>query len=242
MRSQEAKKPRSREQRTISRRISRRTILDFSTSWFLGFLVSWLLGISPAFAGPSPAPASASRVPAPGLSAPSPFLNVGRLGEWAAQAALREGHLLSHLRGIDPFGITIRGPYKGLPPVAEHPAEKPNLAVAAAKIPTLEKAVQALPIGGVNARGREILVGSRSIHEGDLLVLESGGSPFVVWVQSVEERGVLFCDIDLQKHILRPVGSAPKGLPVAAAPKELPGDPAYGIPDISHFLNKDAQQ
>ena len=242
MRSQEAKKPRSREQRTISRRISRRTILDFSTSWFLGFLVSWLLGISPAFADPSPALASASRVPAPGLSAPSPFLNVGRLGEWAAQAALREGHLLSHLRGIDPFGITIRGPYKGLPPVAEHPAEKPNLAVAAAKIPTLEKAVQALPIGGVNARGREILVGSRSIHEGDLLVLESGGSPFVVWVQSVEERGVLFCDIDLQKHILRPVGSAPKGLPVAAAPKELPGDPAYAIPDISHFLNKDAQQ
>ena len=241
MRSQEAKKPRSREQRTISRRISRRTILDFSTSWFLGFLVSWLLGISPAFADPSPALASASRVPAPGLSAPSPFLNVGRLGEWAAQAALREGHLLSHLRGIDPFGITIRGPYKGLPPVAEHPAEKPNLAVAAAKIPTLEKAVQALPIGGVNARGREILVGSRSIHEGDLLVLESDGSPFVVWVQSVEERGVLFCDIDLQKHILRPVGSAPKGLPVAAASKELPGDPAYGIPDISHFLNKGAQ-
>ena len=242
MRSQEAKKPRSREQRTISRRVSRHTILDFSTSWLLGFLASWLLGISPAFAGPSPAPASgASRVPA----APSPFLNVSQLGESAAQAALREGHLLSHLRGIDPFGITIRGPYKGLPPVAEHPAEQPtplNLAAAAAKIPTLEKAVQALQIGGVNARGREILVGSRSIHEGDLLVLEFGGSHFVVWVQSVEERGVLFCDIDLQKHILRPVGSAPKGLPVAAAPKELPGDPAYGIPDISHFLNKDAQQ
>ena len=131
---------------------------------------------------------------------------------------------------------------KVFPPSRNTQRKNRNLAVAAAKIPTLEKAVQALPIGGVNARGREILVGSRSIHEGDLLVLESGGSHFVVWVQSVEERGVLFCDIDLQKHILRPVGSAPKGLPVAAAPKELPGDPAYGIPDISHFLNKDAQQ
>src|SRR5271166_6247226 len=114
MRSQEAKKPRSREQQTTSRRVSPRTILDFSTSWILGFLASWLLGISPAFADPSPAPASgASRVPA----APSPFQNVSRLGESAAQAVLREGHLLSHLRGIDPFGITIRGPYKGLPPV-----------------------------------------------------------------------------------------------------------------------------
>ena len=123
---------------------------------FLASLVSWLLGVSPAFAGPSPAPASgASRVPASGASAPSPFLNVSRLGESAAQAALREGHLLSHLRGIDPFGITIRGPYKGLPPVAEHPAEQPtsaDQAAAAAKVPTLEKAVQALQIGGVNAR------------------------------------------------------------------------------------------
>lgn len=206
-----------------------------------------LISVLPAFAAPSPAPLSGAwRVPASGASAPSPFLNVLRLGESATQIALREGHLLSHLRGIDPFGITIRGPYKGLPPVAEHPAEQPNvldLAAAAAKVPTLEKAVQALQIGGVNTGQREILIGSRSIHEGDLLVLESGGSRFVVWVQSVEARGVTFCDINLQKHILRPVGSAPKGLPVAAAPKELPGNPAYGIPDISHFLNnKDAQQ
>jgi hypothetical protein len=201
-----------------------------------------LVLLLPAFAGPLPAP---SRVPASSTSAPSPFLNVIRLGESATQAAWRGAHLLSHLRGIDPFGITIRGPYKGLPAVAEHPPEQPNplnLAAAAAKIPTVEKAVQALPIGGVDVGKREILIGSRSVHEGDLLVLESGGSRFVVWVQSVEDRGVTFCDIDLQKHLLKPVGSAPKGLPLAAAPKELPGDPAYGIPDIRHFLNKDAQQ
>ena len=189
---------------------------------FFGFVASWLLGISPAFAGPAPAPASgASRVPA----APSPFLNVGRLGEWAAQAALREGHLLSHLRGIDPFGITIRGPYKGLP-VAEHPAEKPNplnLAAAAAKYLHSKKPYKLYRSGGVNARGREILVGSRSIHEGDLLVLESGGSHFVVWVQSVEERGVLFCDIDLQKHILRPVGSRAKRVTGCSCPKRIAG-------------------
>jgi hypothetical protein len=198
-----------------------------------------LMSLLPVFAGPAP---GASRLPAASASAPSPFSNVIRLGEWATQVAMRESHLLSHKRGFDPFGITIRGPYKGLPPVVEHPAEQPNLAATAAKIPTLEKAVQALPIGGVNVGQREILIGSRLVHEGDLLVLESGGSRFVVWVQSVEERGVVFCDIDLQKHLLKPVGSAPKGLPVAAAPKELPGSPSYGIPDVSHFLNKDAQQ
>ena len=222
MRSQEAKKPRSREQRTISRRVSHRTILDFSTSWLLGFLVSWLLVFPRRLQAPRPP----RRLALASTGAPSPFLNVSRLGESAAQAALRDGHLLSHLRGIDPFGITIRGPYKGLPPVVEHPAEKPNLAVAAAKYRRSKKPYKSLTIGGVNVGGREILVGSRSIHEGDLLVLESGGRHFVVWVQSVEVRGVLFCDIDLQKHILRPFGSAPKGLPVAAAPKELPGDPA----------------
>jgi hypothetical protein len=198
-----------------------------------------LLSLLPVFAGPAP---GASRLPASSASAPSPFSNVLRLGEWAAQVAMREGPLLSHKRGVDPFGITIRGPYKGLPPVVEHPAEQPNLAATAANVPTLEKAVQALAIGGVNVGQREILIGSRSVLEGDLLVLESGGSRFVVWVQSVEEHGVVFCDIDLQKHLLKPVGSAPKGLPLAAAPKELPGNPAYGIPDISHFLNnKDAQ-
>jgi hypothetical protein len=197
-----------------------------------------LMSLLPVLAGPAP---GASRLPASSASTPSPFSNVIRLGEWATQVAMRESHLLSHKRGVDPFGITIRGPYKGLPPVVEHPAEQPNVAAVAVNVPTLEKAVQALQIGGVNVRQHEILIGSRSIHEGDLLALESGGSRFVVWVQSVEERGVTFCDLDLQKHLLKPVGSAPKGLPLAAAPKELPGNPAYGIPDIRHFLNKDAQ-
>jgi hypothetical protein len=198
-----------------------------------------LMSLLPVFAGSGP---GASRLPASSASAPSPFSNVLRLGEWAAQVAMRVSPLLSHKRGVDPFGITIRGPYKGLPPVVEHQAEQPVLAATAVTVPTLEKAVQALAIGGVNVGQREILIGSRPVLEGDLLVLESGGSQFVVWVQSVEERGVVFCDIDLQKHLLKPVGSAPKGLPMSAAPKELPRNPAYGIPDISHFLNnQDAQ-
>ncbi len=53
------------------------------------------------------------------------FATVNRLGESDQEAALREGKLLSHHRTTDPFGITVRGPFKGLPPVAEQPAAVP---------------------------------------------------------------------------------------------------------------------
>jgi hypothetical protein len=176
--------------------------------------------------------------PISGASSPSPFVTVSHLGESDQQAALRDQQLLSHRRATDLFGITIRGPFKGLPPVVEHPTATPEppkaetQASAAANVPTLEKAVQELSIGGLNVGSHEILINSRSVREGDLLVLESGGRQFAAWVQSVGVRGVLFCDIDLQKHVLKPFGSGPKA---------LPGDSASGFSDIRNFLNKDTQ-
>jgi hypothetical protein len=219
------------------------------SSRLLGFLTSWLLGISrltglfavlmsllPAFADPSPV---GSNVSASGASPAIAFVTVNHLGEAEPQAALRDGQLLSHRRATDPFGIAIRGPFKGLPPVVEHPTatpEQPNNAAsqvaAPVNLPTLEKAVQELAIGAVNVDSHQILIGSRSIREGDLLVLESGGRQFVVWVQTVGVAGVWFCDTDLQKHIMRPFGSGPK---------ELPGDSVWGISDIENSLSKDAQ-
>ncbi len=225
------------------------------SSWILDFLASWLLGISrlagvlvvmlllPAFADAAPGGTNVS-----GASAPSVFVTVTHLGESEQQAAARDGQLMSHRRATDPFGITIRGAFTGLPPVAEHSPATPaqpsavNQKMAAAvnvptieqavHVPTLEQAVQELVIGAVNVGSHEILIGSRSIREGDLLVLESEGRQFVVWLQTVGVRGVLFCDIDLQKHILKPVGSGPK---------ELPEDSVRGVSDIRNFLNKDAQ-
>ena len=186
--------------------------------------------------------------PAPGASAASTFVAVSRLGESEQQAAARDGQLMSHRRATDPFGITIRGAFTGLPPVAERPSPTPaqpsavNQKVAAAvnvpkleqavHVPTLEQAVQELAIGAVNVDSHEILIGSRSIREGDLLVLESEGRQFVVWLQTVGLRGVLFCDTDLQKHILKPLGSGPK---------ELREDSVQGVSDIRNFLNTDAQ-
>ncbi len=116
------------------------------------------------------------------------FVTVNRLGESDQEAALRDGKLLSHRRTADPFGITVRGPFKGLPPVVEQPAAAPaqpaatpappplSQVAAAVNVPTLEKAIQELVIGAVNLGSHQILIGSRSIREGDLLVLESGGS------------------------------------------------------------------
>jgi hypothetical protein len=151
-----------------------------------------LISLLPAFADPSP---GAFQVSTSRASAPGAYTNVIHLGEPDQQAAQREGQLLSHRRAADPFGNAIRGPFKGLPPAVEHPTATPGQAnaasqvAAAANLPTIEKAVQELAIGAVNVGAHEILIKSRPIHEGDLLVLESGGRQFVVWVQNVGVRG-----------------------------------------------------
>jgi hypothetical protein len=173
------------------------------------------------------------------VSTAAAFVTVNHLGESDQQAALREGKLLSHQRATDPFGIVIRGPFKSLPPVVERPTATPAQPNAVKQVataingPTLEKAVQELAVGGINLDSRQLLIGSRSVREGDLLVLEYGGYQFVVWVQSVGVSGVLFCDTDLQKHILKPF---------ASGPKELPGNAVRVISDVGSFLEKDAKQ
>jgi hypothetical protein len=199
-----------------------------------GFLAA-LVFLLPALADPG-APAVSIGSPSKASSA-NDFGTVNHLGEPDQQAAQREGQLLTHRRATDPFGNTIRGPYKALLPVAEHPTATPGPSTAASavmvNVPTLEKAVQELAIGAVNVGAHEMLIGSRSIREGDLLILESGGRQFAAWVQDIGVRGVMFCDIDMQAHFLKSFGSGPK---------ELPEGSAWGTSDIRHFLNKNAEQ
>ena len=186
-----------------------------------------------------------SRTPVTSGPAPSPYAIVNHVGEPEQQISLLDGTLLVHRRTADPFGVAIRGPFKGLPPVAEHPVAtpippsqpkqgnqqiQPNQVPVAANEPTLEKAVQQLSIGGVNIAGREALIGSRSVHEGDLLVLQLSGRQFVVWIQSIDRHGVQFCDINLQQHALRPF---------RFGPNELPGDSAGRQADVRDFLKQD---
>jgi hypothetical protein len=183
-----------------------------------------------AFANAAP---DVSAKPATAPAGPALFVTVNQLGESEQQAALRTGQLLAHRRAADPFGNIIRGPYKALP-VVEHPVAAPGQPVTAAPVahvPTIEQAVQELSIGAVNVGAHEMLVGSRSVREGDLLVLESEGRQFVVWVQDIGLRGVTFCDIDMQKHLLKQFGSGPKG---------LPADSVQGISSILNLLPKAA--
>jgi hypothetical protein len=164
----------------------------------------------------------------------SPYAIVNHIGEADQQVTLREDKLLAHRRTIDPFGLAIRGKFKGLPPVEQHPAAT-NLPVQAVKAVTneltLEKAIQQLPVGAVNITDREALIGFQSIREGDLLVLELSGHRFVVWVESIDRRGVQFCDINLQHHALKPFRFGPTQLPQASA---------TGRSDIRDFLKEDA--
>jgi hypothetical protein len=165
----------------------------------------------------------------------NPYAIVNYLGEADQQVTLKDGKLLTHRRTADPFGIAIRGKFKGLPPVAEHPSAvsslaQPNTLPVATEVLTLEKALQQLPIGAVNLTDREALIGSRPVHEGDLLVLELSGHQFVVWVQSIDQRGVQFCDVNLQQHALKPF---------RYGPNELPDDLAGRRTDVRDFLKQD---
>lgn len=176
-----------------------------------------------------------SKKPVTPVSTPSPYVIVSHIDEADQQISLKDGKLLTHRRATDPFGLAIDGKFKGLPPVAEHPAANPVKTNDPAKVPvaadapTLEKAVQQLSIGGVDIAAREALIGFRSVHEGDLLVLELGGRQFAVWVQSIDQRGVQFCDINLQQHAMKSF---------RFGPNELPDDFAGRQTNVRDFLKE----
>ncbi len=209
---------------TVTNRSSQRPILTLIST-----VITFAL-VTSASGDPAQGDGKTSSVPAA-----SPYAVVNHMGEADQQVTLKDGKLLTHRRTADPFGIAIRGKFKGLPPVAEHPSAvsspaQPNTSPAAVNVLTLEQAVQQLPIGAVNITDREALIGSRPVHEGDLLVLELSGHQFVVWVQSIDQRGVQFCDINLQQHALKLF---------RFGPNELPDDLAGRRTDVRDFLKQD---
>jgi hypothetical protein len=197
------------------------------------------LFLAPALADPAK---EVSEGPPPRVSAVGAYSTLNRLGDSDQETAQREGKLLAHHRTADPFGITVRGGLKDPLPIAEQPAAAPvpsvqsdvasQVVAPAVNVPTLEKAIEELTIGAVNPGNHQILVGSRSIREGDLVVLESSGHQFSVWVQSVGMNGVMFCDTDLQKHISKPFGFGPK---------ELPKNSVWETSDLRNLLDRDAK-
>jgi hypothetical protein len=165
----------------------------------------------------------------------SAYANINQIGESDEQISLKDGKLLAHQRGVDPFGLATDGKFKSLPRAAESPAALTSNQSAQAPVvpagPTLEQAIAQLPIGGVDLSSREVLIGPRPVHEGDLLVLQLSGQQFVVWIQCVDRRGVQFCDVTLQHHALKPF---------RLGPAELPGNLAAAQLNVRNFLKPDA--
>ena len=210
---------------------------DTPTRRYADTLASSLIGLIAMLALATSA--SGDPVQGDGKTSPVPVANpyavVNQVGEADQQVTLKDGKLLTHRRTTDPFGVAIRGKFKGLPPVAEHPSAvsspaQPNTSPVVTSVLTLEQAVQQLSIGAVNIADREALIGSRPVHEGDLLILELSGHQFVVWVQSIDQRGVQFCDINLQQHALKPF---------RFGPNELPDDSSGRQTDVRDFLKQD---
>jgi hypothetical protein len=170
----------------------------------------------------------------PGITA-SPYVIVSHLDETDQQISLKDGKLLAHRHAMDPFGMAMSGKFKGLPPIVENPVTNPAKTNEPVQVPavgnelTLEKAVQQLPIGAVNIDSHEALVGFRAVHEGDLLVLDLDRHQFVVWVESIDRRGVQFRDINLQQHATKPF---------RFGPNELPDDLAGRQTDVRDFLKQ----
>ena len=174
---------------------------------------------------PGDVPVSSAVAAAPANTGGPQLTVVNHLGD--DNLSLRDGKLLTHHRSTDPFSVPIRGKFRGLPPTT---VEKPVTSGAPATIappPTLAMAVQQLPVGAVNPNGREMLVASHLVREGDLLVIELSGHRFFVWVQSIDQRGVQFCDLDLKQRALRALRTGPK---------ELASDAVEQQPDIQSFL------
>lgn len=171
-------------------------------------------------------------------ASPSSYFIVSHIGEADQQVPLQEDKLLARSRSIDPFGIEIRGKFKGLL-VEKHPANSLTEAIKLAPELTLEKAIQQLPVGAVNVGNREALIGVRSVHEGDLLVLELSGHRFVVWVESIDRRGVQFCDITLRNHALKPFHFGPTELPQNSAPTQAVQNSGTRQSNVRDFLKTD---
>jgi len=193
-----------------------RVTVVFALSMF-GFPLISSAQLGPVVPGPTASPAST------GLAV------VSHLDEIEKESALRDGKLLVHHRKDDPFSVPMRGKFRGLPPVVERPvtsvAESAPAAVAPAA--TLAQAVQQLPVGAVDPEGREMLIGSHLVHEGDLLMMELSGHRFVVWVQTIDQRGALFSDLDLKQRALRPFRTGPR---------DLASDAVEQQPDVQSFL------
>jgi hypothetical protein len=129
--------------------------------------------------------------------------------------------LVSKAKIRDPFQVPMRGNYRGQAEPSSKPAAQQPEAVQA-PITTLAQAVEHLPVRGIDVASREVLIGSQSLAEGDLITIQYNNQPFTVWVRSVGKEGVTFVNAALTEIAQKQISSGPDLDAMAPAVAELP--------------------
>jgi len=119
-----------------------------------------------------------------------------------------ENGLVSRSKNRDPFQMPIRKNRV----VAEPSIQKPKPEAPQAPVTTFAQAVDHLAVRGIDLASREVLIGSRSLGEGDLITIQYNNQPFTAWVRSVGKEGVTFVNAELTDTAQKPVISGPRDL------------------------------
>jgi hypothetical protein len=122
-----------------------------------------------------------------------------------------ENGLLSKLKKRDPFQVPIRGKYRGqIEPTNQPTPQQPE--APKVQVTTFAQAIEHLAVRGIDPVSREVLIGSQSLTEGDLLTIELNDQPFTAWVRSVGKDGVVFVNAQLTETAQKQVSAGPRDL------------------------------
>ena len=134
---------------------------------------------------------------------------IAGLGKGLESQKPLEDSLESKVKKRDPFQMPIRGNYRG----QAEPSSKPvaqQAQVPQAPVTTLAQAIEHLPVRGIDLASREVLIGSQSLAEGDLITIQYNNHSFSVWVRSIGKEGVTFVNAALTETAQKPVSSEPR--------------------------------
>jgi hypothetical protein len=121
-----------------------------------------------------------------------------------------ENGLVSRSKNHDPFQMPIRKIRVAAQPSNQPAPRQPD--APRAPVTTFAQAIEHLSVHGIDLASREVLIGSRSLSEGDLITIQYNHQPFTAWVRSVGKEGVTFVNAELTDKAQKPVTSGPRDL------------------------------
>jgi hypothetical protein len=121
-----------------------------------------------------------------------------------------ENGLVSRSKNRDPFQMPIRKNRVAAQPSIQPAPRQPE--APQAPVTTFARAIEHLSVHGIDLASREVLIGSRSLAEGDLITIQYNNQPFTAWVRSVGREGVTFVNAELTDTAQKLVSSGPRDL------------------------------